>query len=241
MRIRIGCCGFPVSLPKYAQHLSLVEVQKTFYKLPRWDTLKRWRDQVPSDFVFTLKVPQLITHPPSSPTYRRARLQIPPEFHHRYGFFRPTDEVFQAYEQTLRAAEILQSPVLVFQTPARFSETPEHVDNLYAFFRRIPRGPYTLAWEPRGTWSQETLKRIFHDLQLVHIVDPFKDTTLTPEFVYYRLHGRGEGYRYSYSDEELQELRRKIPEAAREAYILFNNTDMWNNARRFQTLFTENP
>ena len=234
--IRVGCCGFPVALPRYAQHLSLVEVQKTFYKMPRDDTLKRWREQVPEDFVFTLKAPQLITHPPSSPTYRRARLQIPPEFHDRYGFFRPTDEVFQAYEQTLKAAEILRSPVIVFQTPARFRETPEHVDHLYAFFGKVPREGFVLAWEPRGTWSRETLARVFRDLNLVHIVDPFKDETLTPDFVYYRLHGRAEGYRYSYSDEELLELRGKIPPSAREAYILFNNTDMFQNARRFQHL-----
>ncbi len=239
MKVLIGCCGFPVSLPRYARELSLVEVQKTFYRMPQRDTLRRWRDQVPPDFVFTLKVPQLITHPPSSPTYRKARLQIPPEFHHRYGFFRPTDEVFQAWEQTLQAAEILRSPVLVFQTPARFSETPEHVDHLYAFFSRIPREGHTLAWEPRGTWHRETLRRIFQDLQLVHVVDPFKDQTLTPGFVYYRLHGRGQGYRYSYSDEELRELRRLLPATAGEAYILFNNTNMYQNALRFQALWQE--
>ncbi len=236
MNVRVGCCGFPVSLPRYAQYLRLVEVQKTFYKMPRLDTLKRWRQQVPEDFVFTIKAPQLITHPPTSPTYRRARLQIPPEFSDRYGFFRPTDEVFQAYEQTLKAAEVLESPVIVFQTPARFQETPEHVENLYAFFSRVPREGRVLAWEPRGTWNQATLERIFQDLNLVHVVDPFKNESLTPYWIYYRLHGRGEGYRYSYSEEELLELRARIPAQAREAYILFNNTDMFQNAQRFQTL-----
>jgi hypothetical protein len=35
-------------------------------------------------------------HDPSSPTYRKADLDIPDEKSDRYGTFRPTDDVFDA-------------------------------------------------------------------------------------------------------------------------------------------------
>ncbi|RLI79276.1 DUF72 domain-containing protein, partial [Archaeoglobales archaeon] len=41
--IKVGCCGFPVSMKKYFDNLKLVEVQKTFYKPPEIKTAERWR------------------------------------------------------------------------------------------------------------------------------------------------------------------------------------------------------
>jgi len=55
----------------------VVEVQQTFYQIPRIATGKRWREEAPPDFEFTMKAWQLITHEPSSPTYRRLRTVIP--------------------------------------------------------------------------------------------------------------------------------------------------------------------
>ena len=92
MPVKVGCCGFPRARSKYYDAFELVEVQKTFYKPPRLETARKWRAEAPSSFEFTLKAWQLITHHPSSPTYRKAGITVPPEERNRYGFFRPTDE-----------------------------------------------------------------------------------------------------------------------------------------------------
>jgi uncharacterized protein YecE (DUF72 family) len=62
MAIKIGCCGFPVAQARYARHFPVVEVQQTFYQVPSLATLAGWRERLPSDFEFTLKAWQLITH-----------------------------------------------------------------------------------------------------------------------------------------------------------------------------------
>lgn len=46
----------------YAQQLPTVEINSSFYGLPREDVLARWRDDVPDGFVFALKAPRRITH-----------------------------------------------------------------------------------------------------------------------------------------------------------------------------------
>jgi uncharacterized protein YecE (DUF72 family) len=39
-----------------------VEVNSTFYRLPRIATLERWRDATPDHFRFTIKLPRAFTH-----------------------------------------------------------------------------------------------------------------------------------------------------------------------------------
>ena len=51
--LRVGRCGFPVSLRRYAEEFSAVEVQQTFYKPPALRTLEKWRSAVPAGFEFT--------------------------------------------------------------------------------------------------------------------------------------------------------------------------------------------
>lgn len=46
----------------YAEHFSTVEINATFYRMPTEKTLAAWADATPSEFVFTLKAPQHITH-----------------------------------------------------------------------------------------------------------------------------------------------------------------------------------
>jgi len=74
--LRVGCCGFPLSLRRYAEDFAVVEVQQTFYQPPALHTIEKWRGAVPGGFEFTLKAWQLITHEASSPTYRRLREQL---------------------------------------------------------------------------------------------------------------------------------------------------------------------
>jgi uncharacterized protein YecE (DUF72 family) len=71
------------------------------------------------------------------------------------------------------------------------------------------------------------------DLNLIHCVDPFLQPPVTSGAAYFRLHGR-EGYHYRYTDAELQQLADRASGFA-EAWVLFNNTAMWDDALRFRS------
>ena len=49
-------------LEYYARKLSTVEVNTTFYAIPRVSTVQRWIESVPDEFSFCLKFPRVITH-----------------------------------------------------------------------------------------------------------------------------------------------------------------------------------
>ena len=46
----------------YATKLPAVEINNTFYRLPRTGVLETWADQVPDDFRFAIKASRRITH-----------------------------------------------------------------------------------------------------------------------------------------------------------------------------------
>ena len=233
-RCIVGCCGFPVKRETYYAHFNTVEVQQTFYTPPREETARRWREEAPEGFRFAMKAWQLITHPPSSPTYRRLRRPLEGE-RDAYGFFKPTDEVWSAWEETRTIARALGAAWIIFQCPARFTPTDEHVANLRAFFSRIEREGWRLGWEPRGSWPVDLVRDLCHELDLVHVVDPFKGLPVTSGLAYFRLHGKT-GYRYQYTDEDLRELLGWCGHFD-EAWVMFNNVSMWNDARAFLNLW----
>jgi uncharacterized protein YecE (DUF72 family) len=59
---------YPEGLPQqemlshYARHFSTVEINSTFYRMPRAGAFRAWARQVPDDFRFTFKAPQTVTH-----------------------------------------------------------------------------------------------------------------------------------------------------------------------------------
>src|SRR5215813_7210696 len=74
MAVRVGTSGysytewkgnfFPADLPSsrmlefYAQKLSTVEINNTFYRMPTGAALAHWAEQVPERFVFALEAPR---------------------------------------------------------------------------------------------------------------------------------------------------------------------------------------
>ncbi len=46
----------------YSGRLKTVEINNTFYRMPNESVLMSWAEQVPGDFVFAVKAPQVITH-----------------------------------------------------------------------------------------------------------------------------------------------------------------------------------
>jgi uncharacterized protein YecE (DUF72 family) len=49
-------------LAYYAKEFNTVEVNSTFYRIPRRQSVLDWKEQTPEGFVFSLKFPQVITH-----------------------------------------------------------------------------------------------------------------------------------------------------------------------------------
>lgn len=77
-KIYIGCSGFsnrdwkgfffPNDLPSkeqlnfYATQFNTVEINSTFYRRPRPQTLQNWYERTGEDFKFFIKIPKTITH-----------------------------------------------------------------------------------------------------------------------------------------------------------------------------------
>ncbi len=49
-------------LAYYSKRFNSVEVDNTFYRIPRKQTVLSWKEQTPVGFVFSLKFPRVITH-----------------------------------------------------------------------------------------------------------------------------------------------------------------------------------
>jgi uncharacterized protein YecE (DUF72 family) len=245
--VKIGCCGFPAALRRYVRDFSLAEVQKTFYKPPRRETLERWRSSAPHDFEFTVKAWQVLTHPYGSPTWRKARLSIKnPE---RYGSFKPTRENLEAWSVVREVCEALRADFCVLQTPPSFTPSDENIENMKRFLALADRGPLHLAWEPRGGWNSrpELVVELCRSLRLIHVVDLLrrKPFHYSPT-AYIRLHGLGGGevnYAYKYGEDDLKLLASRLEELADEGviecYILFNNKYMMEDALRFKALLSK--
>jgi uncharacterized protein YecE (DUF72 family) len=233
----IGCCGWAGSQPQYLSQFPVIEIQSTFYDPPAAKVAARWRTIAPSEFEFCIKAWQLITHASSSPTYRRLRRPIDAKRSAFFGSFQNTDEVWQAWLKTLEIAEAVRAAVVLFQCPASFRSDRPNIENLSRFFQKIGPQPFRLAWEPRGPWPKEVVRDLCAQFRLIHCVDPLGSVPDRESPVYWRLHGKG-SYSYRYTDQDLIELRKLLFQAPpqRQAYILFNNVTMKEDASRFMLL-----
>jgi uncharacterized protein YecE (DUF72 family) len=236
-KLKIGTSGFRMASREYMQLLACVEVQHTFYQPPQLVTLERWRKEAPTEFEFTLKAWQLITHAAKSPTYKRLKRKLSAVELAEAGYFKPTAIVQEAWEVTSACAKALQAKTILFQCPASFQPTKENITNLEKFFAGIRRGKLNFCWEPRGGWDHKLVKAICQDLNLWHVVDPFAEQTVTPNKCYFRLHGR-KGWRYKYEEVELEELAAMIPKK-KNSYVFFNNIHMTEDALRLQEIINE--
>ena len=235
-RVIVGCCGWCEAQPRYVADFSAIELQTTFYQPPAPVVARRWKALAPPGFRFCMKAWQLITHTPSSPTYRRLRSPVSPAERDLYGSFRPTEQVWLAWERTREIARILDAAVIVFQCPKSFLPEPENIRNLATFFREIDREDRVLAWEPRGDdWTPGLVAKLCSEHNLIHVVDPFTSQAAHGDGLYWRLHGKG-GYRYRYTDDDLAQLAAMLHRKARlpgPNYVMFNNIYSRQDALRF--------
>jgi uncharacterized protein YecE (DUF72 family) len=238
----VGCCGWAGSQAPYFSQFPVIEIQSTFYDPPAAKVAIRWRETAPPEFEFCIKAWQLITHAPSSPTYRRLRRPIDAKRSEFFGSFQDTDEVWQAWMKTLEIAEAVRASVVLFQCPASFRASRPNIENLSRFFQKIGPQSFHLAWEPRGPWPAEVVRDLCAQCHLIHCMDPLVSAPDRESAPYWRLHGKG-SYSYRYTDEDLLELKKLLllaPTDA-EARILFNNVTMKEDANRFRRLLGNIP
>ena len=239
MKIHIGTSGFyydhwigkcyPSSisrrdlLPYFAQKFQTVEINSTFYHLPRQSTIAHWLEVTPDDFIFTLKANRSITH---AKRPDRAGKEIKTFIH----LIKPLKE---------------KLGVILFQFPPRLRLDIELLDS---FLSELPGG-YRYAVEFRHHSWMESL--VF-DLMALHSValcinDFGRRQTpwiATAPFVYIRMHGPLGRYNGRYDSEQIGALCREIDTFSREGkevFCYFNN-DMegfaWENAQELIALCT---
>ncbi len=240
--IKIGNCGwsylnaqdffgtgwkerFRTKLQAYVSLFDTVEINSTFYRLPKTETAKKWReeaDEINPDFEFTVKVSQIITH---------------------FDRFSSEKSLF-AFKQIEKTAEALRAKVLLFQSPASFKPSEKNIEKVKRFFENIERR-FLFAWEVRWErdWNKETVSSLFSELKITHCVDPLRQECFHSEkMVYYRLHGFGKPsmYNYSFSEQEIQNIKEKIVSQNKPVYVFFNNADCYKNALELRKITETN-
>ncbi|MFB0565988.1 MAG: DUF72 domain-containing protein [Candidatus Aminicenantaceae bacterium] len=190
-------------LPFYAQHFSTVEINMTFYRFPKPETLKGWLKKTPPNFKFTLKANRQITH---LKRLKGIKSDI------RY-FYILADNLKE------------KLGCILFQLP------PSLTFNLSLFeeFLSALSSKYNNVVEFRHeSWYAEEVKKALESCNVTFCTvssTKVPDTIFeTAETAYLRFHGLTGGYRYTYSDEELNRWVENIKKIkANECYIYFNN------------------
>lgn len=242
MRIFVGLCAFRKRY--YKGPIRCVEIQQTFYNIPKLTTVKKWRDEAPEDFIFNIKAFQGLTHSATSPTWRRYSKKLSDEQKKLLGNLKLNDLTKKWIETYIEFAKILNAKVLLIQTPKKFAPTSENLERAEKFFTYFDRlieeyGVETwIGWEPRGEWLEDKSKieKIISNIpRLIHVVDPlFHEPILLKKIGYFRLHGRPYlNYKYKYTKSDLREIMSKInnwKEVLDEVFLMFNNVYMEKDA-----------
>ena len=238
--MKLGMCGFTIARSTYYRRFPVVEVQQTFYDPPPLPTLEKWRKEAPDGFEFTMKAWQVITHLGTSRTYRRLRRDFSDRERQEAGGFRVNATTRSAWRLSLDCANVLDATAILFQCPPSFRATEKNVDAMREFFAAIERpAGIRLLWEPRGPWPDDLILKVCRDLGLIHAVDPFIRPSLTPELLYWRLHGNKSHYA-RYSDEELRQIIHWLTAVpGLECYVMFNNVPRVPDVKRFEELLAQ--
>jgi uncharacterized protein YecE (DUF72 family) len=198
-------------LSYYAKHFSTVEINNTFYRIPKKEVFESWREQVPAEFRFILKAPQLITH------IKRLKTDT-----------KDTVEYFTNVSSALGE----KRGVVLFQLPPNFKLNLERLEE---FIKIIPE-EIKAAFEFRhAEWFNEGVydllkKRNFAlclsdtDEEPIHVSPSAsqgkKEVTPTANWGYLRLR------RVNYTKKSLTDWHKKISgQNWKEAYIFFKHEE----------------
>jgi uncharacterized protein YecE (DUF72 family) len=197
----------------YAERFTAVEINNTFYRMPTESVLASWAAQVPDDFVFAIKAPQIITH------VKRLR-DVDGEIEHLF--------------RTLSILEGKLGPVL-FQFPKSFRADRLALENFLAL---LP-GQVSCAFEFRHpSWLEEEIIELLRtagcSLCLADADDhPAVEVIPTAPWGYIRLR------RADYTEADLaQWLAKILAQKWNKAYVFFKHEEARgpDMARRFREL-----
>lgn len=239
MDIKVGCCGFCVSRKEYFELFDIVEIQKTFYRIVDEKTLIRWKNEAPKNFYFSIKAFQGITHPTTSPTWNKSNFEKHEinKLKEKVGYLRPTKEVFNFWDISLKEAKTLNAKAIVIQLPRSFRPTKENIQNAINFLSSIDESKIAIAIELRG-WDENNKRRLIVKNNITIVGDFLNEIPIpNKEILYLRLHGKMDNgkinYKHKYTEQELLEIAKKIKH---NALVLFNNIYMKEDTLRFKKL-----
>lgn len=204
---------YPVSLKKkarfahYATHFDTVEINSTFYGLPSADCVKRWRENAPKDFIFSLKASRYITH------------------------VKKLKDAALPLRRFMRRARLLKDNLgpILFQLPPRWNADPSRLSQ---FIRALP-GDSRFAFEFRDrTWFSSEVYGILRKSRVAFCVYDMPGLAspreVTTDFVYMRFHGKEVLYGGRYGKREIKRQALAIKDFLKQGldvYVYFNNDE----------------
>jgi uncharacterized protein YecE (DUF72 family) len=187
-------------LAYYAERLKAVELNNTFYRLPKREMVESWKSQVPDNFRFSLKASQRITH------FKRLK---------------EAEDVTRYMLDTVTALDD-RLGVILFQLPPNMKKD---IDRLRAFLDILPRD-LNCAFEFRHpTWfDDEVLELLKRDTRALCVSDtddlPANHIDKTADWGYLRLR------RVNYSPPSLVEWIERIKaQNWKDTYVFFKHED----------------
>lgn len=169
-------------LEYYSKHFQTVEINNSFYQLPEEHTLKDWCQQVPEDFMFSVKASRYITH--------MKKLKDP-------------EESLKNFIERISALEDHLGPIL-FQLPPKWHL---NLDRLKSFFQTLP-DDFRYIFEFRDpSWFDESVLDLLHDQRATFCIYDLNGflspKEVTSDLIYIRLHGPDGAYKGRYAVEDL--------------------------------------
>ena len=132
-------------LEQYAERLPAVEIDSTFYGVPRATTVQKWRERTPPGFRFAAKFPKLITHE------------------------KKLDRALGDAEAFIGTMQSLGDKLAVLILQFAYDFTPDLRDRLELFLAALPEGtPYAVEVRNRG-WLKPEFREMLsrHNIALV--------------------------------------------------------------------------
>ncbi len=126
-------------LEAYARRFPIVEIDSTFYGIPRATTVQSWRDRTPEDFLFAAKFPKLITHE------------------------KKLDRAQGDAEAFVGVMGALGEKLAVLTLQFAYDFTPDHFDRLDDFLGVLPDGPRYAVEVRNRAWLTPYLGEMLSD------------------------------------------------------------------------------
>ena len=234
-------------LPWYAEHFDMVEVNSSFYSVPDPRLVERWCAGTPNEFIFDLKLHQLLSRHSTLAKFLPRSLQGRVETDGK-GKVILTPEVERAIvEEILRSVSILQAAgklgALLLQLSPAFSPRKHSIEELRPLFEALSGYRMAVELRNRGWAEGDRLEEMLsflraHGATFVSVDAPTQkhftimpgdlDPVTNPSLAYVRLHGRNAHayttgktvaarFNYDYSDEEIAEVAERSQRLAQQA------------------------